>query len=587
MIYFTFTQHTAKPIVLGRAVNALLRANVAKTAAWPSDDRVRLAPAMAALDGETAKIKALQALASDTETSFGRKLLSHPILTTELLNILVKGMRKPAAEAAEAAEAADDSDADVADRSLDETMEAIDESLASMQAVSGFERKIEWDLFDGPEQHENHYVRLFLRTTRHRLLIGDRESEVAFEPRLLLHSDGVFQLTVGVHPVGELTTSDLVELSHPGNTFIATSMMPEPLLVPDRLGPGTWALVEGTEERVRIIDHDEPASLYDWIDTLQARVFGVIHATAEGPWNCYPMLITRPGACCVAWYGNHGYDLVRLAARHPSDQGDTFRLDPGPDFSIFTDERRYVSAGSSLHVQDQEWEPGIGDLQLTLIFEYAMLVYTRWRKLENDVIDLRADGPELTRLYRRGLSLSRDARGASIRAGTAKDIVSHLLTQLGAQELERSVDRGLSMLGERASTRSAGRTARAANWIAVLGAGIGLFGALPSIPQTLDLIAREHAANPDAPVWSWIHTLASSPILLVALFAGVCSAYIAVSLITATVRVVRYLLRQRKRGYASHLGVDYEVVSPDEAARQDLKDLKDRDLPDRSAESAR
>ncbi len=443
-------------------------------------------------------------------------------------------------------------------QSLDESIEAVEDLLARVQVVSGAERVIERDLFDSPDQRENLFVRLLLRDTRHTLAVGDSSIDVIFEPRLLLHRDGVFQLTVGVFPAGQLSVEDLIATAYPTNEYITTSVVPAPLLGDQAHGPGVWGPDEEEGVRVRLIDHDEPATILDWVDMVRTRVLGLIRADPRGPWNCYPMVLTAPGACCSDWMSSHEQDIASLATRWDGDSA-TLRVDFGPDFSVDTDSRWYVSLASSLRVHQPGWEPAITDLHNTLLFEHTLLLYTRWRALENEVAQLRADGPQLTKLYRQSLALAREARGASIRSGSARDIAAHLLSELGGPRIDHVIERALTMLGEQSSTRSAARAARAANWIATIGAAVGVLAAIPSIPAILGLIAEEHAARPDAPGWSIIHTLATSPLLLAATVLSAGATYLAGTVVTVAVRIIRYIARQRRRGYASRLTIDYQL----------------------------
>lgn len=97
-VYFVYTQPTAKPLDLGRSVHRLLQAEIARTAAWPSDERVRLAPSWAELDKDIRRLELLHDFAehSDSFLSLVQNTARSPLTALELLKAARNARRESA-----------------------------------------------------------------------------------------------------------------------------------------------------------------------------------------------------------------------------------------------------------------------------------------------------------------------------------------------------------------------------------------------------------------------------------------------------------------------------------------------------------
>jgi hypothetical protein len=548
-VYFVWTQATAMPINLGRAVQQLLDAEVATSAAWPSEERVRLAPSIAKLDRGVIKLRKIQSLIKSIEgiSTLIRAAMRHPRVTTQMLVTSYKGRRTQGDSEARSPDAA-------AERPLEDTLAEIDGMLMDRQKVSIAERAIDAGLFGGEAQNEDHFVRLMLRSSRHEVDLIGTEHHLTIEPRLLLHKDGAMQLTIGMHLPAGVETSDLIAAAYPSLEYIVRSHIPEPYA--GRRGTwvgGEWAAELDAGVRVRSLEHDGWASIYDYIGLVSDCVLKLIRARPYGEWNCYPIVMAQAGDCCSDWARIHYDDLMQVAARSEPKKASHFQYLLGPDFSVQSDHAFYLNSASAFIVYWRRWSSGIGDLNVTLLFEHTMLVYSRLRRLERDIRKFPTRRREVHTTYRTALQLALEARGATIRWASARAISRHLLAELGATEIRATIDQGLSMLGERASARTDERAARGANRLALIGVLIAFIASIPGLPIILSMIEEQRRTNPNATAWSAIQTVAASPVLLSAMALSAVLLYLLLNVTVVTVRVVRYLFGMRKRGYASSL----------------------------------
>jgi hypothetical protein len=303
--------------------------------------------------------------------------------------------------------------------------------------------------------------------------------------------------------------------------------------------------------------------MFDHMHFVSNQIFTLIKARAYGEWHCYPIVMAQVGDCCTDWADLHSDDLARIAARSLQKSSNQFRYPLGENFSVQSDHSYYVGLGSALIIFWRRWSPGLRDLDFTLLLEHTVLVYTRMRRLERDIRKFKTRRREVRKMYRTALQLAQEARGASIRWGTGRSISRHLLTELGADEIRKAIDQGLSMMGELAAGRMNERSARGANRLALFGVLIAVVAAIPAIPAILNLIEDQRSTNPGVTAWTIVQTLATSPIMLSTLVLVVVVLYFFLGAGVFTVRVVRYLLALRKRGYASRL-TGYRVTIGDQ-----------------------
>lgn len=555
-VYFVWTCATEKPINLGRSVNELLRTEVAQSAAWPSEDTIRLPPSTAAIDRRTAELRLLTGLNEQTSTWAGllKASVIHPRAMAQLLTFAIKSRDRRG----------DTSSSDVVDpdSSLEATFSNLDAFLLDIQKVSVAERTLDARLFGGEAQAADHYVRLILRSTRHTLKLGDLETETTIEPRVLLHQDGIVQVCVGVNLPTELSTEALIAASLPNSQYIAQSQIPEPFSAAhDNWVGGQWSTGLDGGVRVREIDHEDNASVYDYLELVVGRVLALMKAKQQGEWNCYPIVMAQPSDCCEDWINNHHEDLVQLLGRSPSSPYRRLDMPLGRNFSVRSDHAFYVTSASALIVNWRAWKPGIRDLEFTMLLEHALSVYVRLRKLEYQVRHSRdrPRGEDVLRGRRSALQLANEARGAAIRYGSARDIAKSLLADLGANEIRTSIDQGLSMMSEQTALRTSDRSSRRADRLTIIGVLVAAVAAIPSLPALLELVAEQRRSNPDATAWSIFQVLSSSPQQLAATVTIVAVAYISGTLAAIAARSLWHLLRLRKRGYASRL-TGYRVI---------------------------
>lgn len=552
VVYFAHTVPTSKPIDLGKAAKQLLDTELAVSAAWPSDRSARLPPSLERIERDLTRLRRLKTWTDNLNglPSLVRGVVSHPLTAFRVLRLLnVKRNDVP--------------DEDEENSSLETVRVEVEKILVGAQKVTLMEKEIEADLFWSEQEDLDAYVRLFLRTTQHTIRIGDKERSITLEPRLMLHREGVVQITVGVHLPPGCTPADAIDASFPGSPLFHSSRVPEPYASRGaKWAGGEWAEQQEGGVRVRVFEHEEPASLYDWLEVLVGRILRGIGAFVGGPFYTYPMIMVQAGACCTDWVDNHAQDVVHLAIRKVPRGSDQITLDPCPNLSIHAGMRIHATGGSVLLLHLRAWRAGILDLHHTLLYERIGLVYVRLRRLEQRISDFQTGKRDILRTYRRVLELEKEVRGAHHRAGTARDISRHVLTALGAFEILEVVRNGASMLGERASTRASLRAARAANRFALLGLTVAIFAAIPAIPSILTLIEQQRQADPEAGFWPLMQTLATSPLLLSALILGAAVLYGVAVFCVLAFRVIRYFVRLRKRGYVSRVE-GYEIVVDD------------------------
>lgn len=553
-VYFVLTQATAKPVNVGQAVERLLDAEVATTAAWPSEDGIRLAPSLAKVDRDAARLQAMYEMTHPaTNESSVAVWRRHPFLSVQLITMALRNRRQSTSTESEL-----DGDSG---NSLEDTMSEIYTLVLDAQKVSLAERHLDAELLGGEAREEDRFARLLLRPTHHDLTVSGIEHRMTLEPRLLLHEDGAVQLTIGLSLPTGLDTTAIVEGSQPSSPLMTRSQIPEPYAGPkDKWADSTWSEELDAGVRLRDVSHDHsPANIGELLNVILGRVLSVIGIRGSGEWNLYPVVIAQAGDCCSDWAHNHPDSLALVAARSTPRPEERFLVDPGRDFSAVSDHSIFVNLASALVIHWSAWSPGIDDLQFTLLLEHTMLVYSRLRRLERDIRLFPSRRRKVLRIYRTALQLAEESRGASIRAGTARDISRQLLKDLGSPEISETISQGLSMLSERAATRASEKSARTANRFALVGVIVAALASVPSIPAILNLIAKQKEADPNATAWAVIQNIVSSPLQLSVLVLSAIAAYAVLSFVVLVVRVTRLLLRTRKRGYSSRLSRSLDV----------------------------
>jgi hypothetical protein len=559
IVYFVWTQATARPINLGRAVERLLKAEVATSAAWPSEKRVRVSPSIAQLDRGIAYLKFYRDV---IRKELGwrarlRLIVGSPFKAMRVIMDIAKHFR-PGFRG----NVGDGSEYDLS--SFDDSLTELVGNLVDQQKVSLVERDIDSRLFGGDAQEGDHYVRLVLAPLGIKLNVANEERDVTIEPRLLLHRDGAMQLTIGVHLPDDSNTEDIVSISYPSNNYILSTSLPEAYA---RAYGGTfegeWEGDGGLGFRHRKIDHStDPAAPYDMLDIVIGSISRLIRSREYGEWNCYPLIIASQGACCQDWELNHGEDLRHLSIRARPRPGDHIELNMGKDLSIRDKESHWANLASGLIFYREHWQPQISDLNHVMMHEHAMMTYTRLKRLERRIAHLPSRYKEVTGLYRIALQLSVETRGASIRWGTGRDALEHLLVALGAPQIRAAIDQGLAMLGERAALKVGEKQARLANRLALVGLLVAAIAAVPVMPDIIEFVRKQQALDPSVGFWATVGDLFSSPLRFASLIVAGCLIYLAYFMVRLFARVLVYLARNRKRGHLAS-AVDVELIVDD------------------------
>ncbi|WP_144880694.1 hypothetical protein [Microbacterium paraoxydans] len=540
-VYFVHTFTTKKPIVLGRAVHKLLRSEVARTAAWPSEEVVRLSPKLAQVDRSAVVLRRMKAWADDPSwPSLSRLFLRHPVMVMKML----ASIAHPPADDPESNESVD----------LDDSIDGVERMLVEQQKILVMERATERDLFSHELTIDDPFVRLQMRGSYHTVLVGDEEIRVVFEPRLLLHRDGAVQITVGVSVPPGLNTSQLIGAIQPDSPILSHSEIPEPYAGrKSRWSGGEWAEDLDAGTRMRVIDHEEPASFFDWVDMAEARVLSLIGASKDGTGLVYPVTMAEAGACCDNWESNHQHDVAQVTTLSLPASEEQLVYAPGPNMAASTGRLMHAEFGSALIVELRTWQPGADDLGYTLLFERTVLLFLRMRALEKKLVAVFTKPRDVRRTYRAALELEQEARGGHILHGSARDLAAHVLAALGAPGMLEVIGRGVTIMGERAATRASEKAARTANRFAAVSLLVAFVAAVPAIPSILDFVAAQRQANPDITAWSVVGELLASPLQLSVVLLGVFAGVFLLNGLILAVKVIRVLWSYRKRGKASQV----------------------------------
>lgn len=376
-----------------------------------------------------------------------------------------------------------------------EPIENADALFLDRQLVSAAEREQDAQLFGGRDREWDGFVRLVLRDSYHDLFVPGKgqhyTEEVTFEPRLFLHRTGVAILTVRVYTKSALSTKQLIELMWGPAPRIARSRMAEPLV------KGTWLeqFVTHWEDTKR--DAGARLAMIEWEGgglamsaflqsqmDLIARTIGVRFRHSL----TYPTSIVQAGECCSAedFQHVHANDVTRITMRMTTDKRLSSHVDRGPDWSVTADHSLYVSLGSSSYFQWEGDRPfGIRELQTTLVIEYGLSLYKRLQAMEEDVSRMRLGDRRLRSRYRNAILLFSELRQGDVRAGTAREIVRHLLHEMGADEMRPTIESALNLASMAHSTVSAGKSSRRGWWLALAGTVVAAIVSFPTISNLL------------------------------------------------------------------------------------------------------
>ena len=359
------------------------------------------------------------------------------------------------------------------------------------QVVSAAIRQSDANLFGGPDRDGDGFVRLMLRESYHDFVLPGSEERhhVVFEPRLLLHESGVAQLDLALS----------VETSLEVRQVLAMMWGPEPLFVHSEMSA---PLIQGTSwesladfsegsldagQPLGVIDHPEPVSMHDLLQIQLSAVLRIIKRSYTY-WTSYPVAIVGTSHCCgpEEWQQAHREDLIRLTNRSSHDGEIASHIPHPKDLSLSRDHSLFAQLGSAIYLQWKGTPPqGIHELDTVLVLEYALLVYVRLHSLEEDVSRMVTGERRLRARYRTAIRLFSELRQRDLRSGEARDIVRHLFDDLGVPEIRKTIETALSLSASAYATRSAERAAGRAWWITLIATLIGLVVALPSLRDLL------------------------------------------------------------------------------------------------------
>ena len=521
-VHFVMTIRLIGEVELERWVRALLRSNIATSAAWPSEHAVRVAYS---LRKEARRIATLRSMVSSYVRfqrdqnwrstfglafrfpRFGLKVLRAKWLQSKVAPYLTAMADDPRAgtiwslawrhpffslrlwsrarfsrDAGEwvigfgnrdAATTEDESDkADGDDwlaRLRDDLLEA-ERNYLDRQVVSAAERRSDARLFSGPDRENDGFVRLILRSSYHDLrvpgVLGPHHT--VFEPRLMLHRSGIAQLDIAIRIDAEMDTQAVLSTMWGPEPIVTRSEMSAPLLV--GVDAGSIADYSSGEldarEPLAVLRHPSPVSMATLLEIHMASITKVMKVEYTN-WLIYPIALVQARDCCPPseWKINHRKDLLRLISRSP-------RMDAAPhvdlpeDLSMRAAEATFATRGSALVMRwSKPHLKGMAELQTTMVFEYALLLYMRLVALEQDVARMRLTDRGLRDRYKRAVALFSELRHGNVRAGEAQDIAKKLLIEFGAPDIRRTVETALELSASAHGTVSAERAARRSWWV--------------------------------------------------------------------------------------------------------------------------
>ncbi|WP_156366448.1 hypothetical protein [Microbacterium sp. No. 7] len=494
-IHFTMTSHAGGPIDLEFAVRRLFRADIAVAAAWPSESGVRLTPKMRSLvkvirSGERLRDDVADLRSGKSFAAAARFAWRHPRLVT---NALRRRWSRSAAVDAPVVDAAD-SGAD----SLDGALSMARKVIVDAQKIAAAEHQIDETLFGGASRIGDDFVRLILRGSYHDLRIPgvSETAHAAFEPRLLIHRCGVVQLTIALPIHREMTTAQLVEIARSDRAVLVRSEIPEPLLIglPVKRLLGEWRTISDAGARLRAMEFPDSPTMADSLE----RHFGAVGTALGVPlpreWNTHATVMAAMGHCCGSaelWQVRHKDAIARVATRFDSDANVNLDRLSGADLSVSADHQLYTNLGSTTRIQliGAPPEP-IRDLDTVLIVEHTLVQYFRLRNLESAVTGGALYGKKLERAYAEAIKVLADMRQQEIRFGSARQIATRLLTDLGGEEMRRTVETALDLSSQANATRSANTQASRSLRLAWIATILAALVAVPALRDLLDYVSE-------------------------------------------------------------------------------------------------
>lgn len=546
-VHFTMTTQVDGKLDIRRSTRRLLDSHVAISAAWPSEDKIRVSRYARSqarslrrarsmyehyvkADGTRSwasgigfaikhprlgyhHLRALWAprVLADIDALLKNKTLTglvvfsvkHPTAAVRYVLPNVRLSRGPELKESptnvdELLHSGEDEPAPSVEEDDGDPLEPLNEAerlIIDQQIVSAAERFTDRRIFGGRSHDEDRFVRLQLRNSYHDFVVpGESTSQhVVFEPRLLLHESGAVQLDLTIRAEGPLSTDQILGLMWGPAPRIVRSEMSTPLLA----GSGWEPLVVEIGEELdvgkplAVIDHEFPASMTEASKAHLGAVMTVLRRQTTY-WVNYPVALVQPASCCSPerWRSNHSQEVHRLAVRGRGTGGIASHVERPPDLSMHPDHSLFANLGSAVYLQwDGEIPTGIEELDTVLVLDYALLTYVRLQTMEWKVSKLALGERVLTRRYRDALELFSELRQGNVRAGEARDIIRHVLADAGADQMRSTIETALSLAGTAHETVSASRASRRSWWITVFATLIAALVAVPAVQQLIDSAA--------------------------------------------------------------------------------------------------
>jgi len=396
----------------------------------------------------------------------------------------------------------DPPDAEWRDGILDPIEEA-DRLYLDRQLLSAAERHQDAQLFGGHDRDRDGFVRLVLRESYHDLFVpghGEDTEAVVFEPRLFLHWSGVAMLTIRVKYEGSFSTDELIELLMGSEPRIARSRMPEPLV---KGGVLEHLVTHWSEEkldagaRLAVFEWDEAISMTELLSAQMDLLERVIGARFN-QYLTYPVSMVDAGRCCppAEFQTTHANDIKRITMRAQTLNTLASHVKNEPDWSSTVDHSLFVNLGSTTRFQWSGQRPvDINELHTTLVIEYGLSLYARLQAMEADVSRMRLGERRLRRRYRNAILLFSELRQGDVRAGTARAIVRHLLTELGADQIRPTIESALNLASMAHGTMSTQRSSRRAWWLALVGTVVAGIVSGPAITTLLGSLPEQRQGD--------------------------------------------------------------------------------------------
>jgi hypothetical protein len=222
-------------------------------------------------------------------------------------------------------------------------------------------------------------------------------------------------------------------------------------------------------------------------------VLSVIQARSTH-WLIYPVTIVKAASCCDEESRAivHREDLIRLATRIGPNRRLAGHVPIPRDLSMRKESSLYATLGSAIYFQWEGARPqGIAELDTVLILEYSLLQYMRLQILEEQVSRLTFRERTLRRRYSSAIKLFSELRQKDVRAGEARAIVKHLLDELGAPQMQHTIETALTRSASAHATSSSSRSARRTWWISLAATAVAFLVAAAPVRALLSSVPDE------------------------------------------------------------------------------------------------